>query len=289
MRTDVTVSDLRDAVEQYDIQRRIDEEGQKFVFAGQSADGPIAVKAIAVDSADAADDGVGTMEPVVDATASSLVDTRNVFAVPHDDRWLFVKVEEFVPGRTLRELLDERGPGLELGLLVATRLLKAARALAAVHTPHYDVKPRNVRITPDGRLYLVDVSAIRRLEAKGLTSESGADAIGPMSYSAPEQRDRPLSDWDARVDLFSIGATTVEAAAGVRPVDAPDFDSFSVARPSPSAELDGVDFEAFESVLSRLTASDPDDRFDGPRDALAALERAVGEDANHHLETATIE
>jgi serine/threonine-protein kinase len=132
-------------------------------------------------------------------------------------------VVEYVPGVTLGDRLAE-GPLPERE--IARLGVQLASGLAAAHSQgvvHCDLKPGNLRITPDGRLKILDFGIAKSLRVTresskyDVTTESGTGdqaMAGTLPYMAPEQlRSEPA---DARSDLYSAGAVLYEMATGQR-------------------------------------------------------------------------
>jgi serine/threonine-protein kinase len=132
-------------------------------------------------------------------------------------------VVEYVPGVTLGDRLAQ-GPLPEKE--VARLGVQLANGLAAAHSQgivHCDLKPGNLRITPDGRLKILDFGIAKSLRVTqetskhDVTTDSTTGDLGPagtLPYMAPEQlRFEPA---DARSDLYSAGAVLYEMATGQR-------------------------------------------------------------------------
>jgi serine/threonine-protein kinase len=122
---------------------------------------------------------------------------------------------EFVPGTTLRELLDRRGAiALAPGLQIAKQL---CRGLTAVHEAgiiHRDIKPQNIMVLPNGVVKVMDFGIAR---TAGETESSALDGqtVGTPFYMSPEQAmGREL---DARSDLYTVGVVLFELFTGQRP------------------------------------------------------------------------
>lgn len=129
-----------------------------------------------------------------------------------DASWL---VMEFVAGRTLRRVLDERGP--LIGELVRRIGQHAATGLGALHAigaVHRDVKPENLIVTTDFEVKLMDLDLARRADERLASEEHGA-FHGSVAYAAPEllrgQRATPASD------LYSLGVVLYEVVTGRHP------------------------------------------------------------------------
>ena len=128
-------------------------------------------------------------------------------------------VMEYVAGPEVTEHLAE-GPLPEAE--VARLGVQLAEGLAAAHAQgvvHRDLKPGNVRLTPDGRLKILDfglAKLVRPTEGRSLT-ESLTEAqalVGTLAYMAPEQVRGEAAD--ARSDLWAAGLVLYELATGKR-------------------------------------------------------------------------
>src|SRR5688500_2219408 len=127
-------------------------------------------------------------------------------------------VMQFVPGRTLREILNEKGAW---SFERADRVLRdVAGALAHAHERgivHRDVKPENIFIDErTGRALLSDFGVARSIESDSQLTATGT-AIGTPSYMSPEQIDG--TQLDGRSDLYSLGLVGWEMITGRRPWD----------------------------------------------------------------------
>jgi alpha-tubulin suppressor-like RCC1 family protein/tRNA A-37 threonylcarbamoyl transferase component Bud32 len=125
-------------------------------------------------------------------------------------------VMQFVPGRTLREILNEKGAW---SFERADRVLRdVAGALAHAHEcgiVHRDVKPENIFIDErTGRALLSDFGVARSIESDSQLTATGT-AIGTPSYMSPEQIDG--TELDGRSDLYSLGLVGWEMLTGRRP------------------------------------------------------------------------
>ncbi|WP_156056207.1 serine/threonine protein kinase [Streptosporangium roseum] len=119
-------------------------------------------------------------------------------------------VSEYVPGLSLRQLVDSEGP--RRGAALERLAISTATALSAIHRAgilHRDFKPANVLMGPEGPV-VIDFGIARALDSPGMTATGMA--MGTPSYLAPEQ----LSEGEvtAAADVFAWGVTMVFAATG---------------------------------------------------------------------------
>ncbi len=134
-------------------------------------------------------------------------------------------VMEMVPGQTLTDLMRS---GLLPPRLIVNLALQIADGLAAAHNKgivHRDLKPSNIKITPEGRIKLLDFGLAKSLLGTPWGEETRADPghhvtqegviLGTPAYMSPEQATgTPV---DKRTDIWSFGIILFEMTAGVLP------------------------------------------------------------------------
>ena len=127
---------------------------------------------------------------------------------------------EYVPGITLRAILDKKGAlALAPGLQIAKQL---CRGLTAVHEAgiiHRDIKPPNIMVLPNGVVKLMDFGIARATEGADPATQGG-QAVGTPCYMSPEQA--VGGELDARSDIYSVGVVLYELFAGTRPIGGSD-------------------------------------------------------------------
>lgn len=122
-------------------------------------------------------------------------------------------VMEYVPGKTIREVLRAHGPFTSAHALEIMKSVLAG--LAAAHDAgfvHRDIKPENVLITNDGLVKVTDFGLARVISGQPATTSTGAVLLGTMAYLSPEQvSQQPI---DQRSDVYSAGILLYEMVTG---------------------------------------------------------------------------
>jgi serine/threonine protein kinase len=178
-------------------------------------------------------------------------------------------VMEFVSGKNLEHLLAH-SPIPFASAAVWTADL--ASALAHAHRAgiiHGDVTPSNIRVTEDHQVKLVDFGV-----ARFASQVSGSDRVlGTPAYLSPEQIEGRKQD--ARSDLFSLGIVLYEMITGVRPFAGNSLGEICAqiltANPIPPSKLHPTLPAAFDRILARCLAKDPDNRYQSGNDLARAL------------------
>ncbi|HLQ54239.1 MAG TPA: protein kinase, partial [Streptosporangiaceae bacterium] len=202
-----------------------------------------------------------------EARSVARLSSPNVVAVYDqgaDGDILFLAME-YVPGRTLRELLTERG---RLGPREALDIIEGVlTGLSAAHASgiiHRDVKPENVLLTAGHAVKVADFG-LARAAAKAGRTQTGM-IIGTAAYLAPEQVSHRISD--ARTDVYASGVMLFELLTGVQPHTgatplAVAYKHVNEVVPAPSGITPGLP-PALDALVALATSRDPDLR---PADA----------------------
>ncbi|WCN79726.1 serine/threonine-protein kinase [Micromonospora sp. LH3U1] len=168
-------------------------------------------------------------------------------------------VMEYVPSRTLQDLVDGEGP---LAPARAARIgLAVLDALQAAHTAgvlHRDIKPQNVLMADDGRVMLTDFGLATFDGGDGAMTRPGM-VLGSPQYVAPERAAEGASTVAA--DLWSLGATLHAAVEGrspyARSTAMATLSALAAGPPDPAPHAGPL-----APVLAGLLRRDPRDRLD---------------------------
>ncbi len=179
-------------------------------------------------------------------------------------------VMELVQGRTLRELIRERG---RLSPAEAISIMEPVLgALSAAHRAglvHRDVKPENILLSDEGIVKVADFGLARAVESDAAATRTGL-MMGTVAYCAPEQISRGRAD--QRSDVYSAGVVLFELLTGAPPYKGESAMNIAYQHvhsrvPAPSSRVKGIPSEIDELVVN-ATDSDPSGR---PADAGAFL------------------
>ncbi|HMF42261.1 MAG TPA: serine/threonine-protein kinase, partial [Polyangia bacterium] len=183
--------------------------------------------------------------------------------LPFDKRRFYI-VTEYVEGRLLSEQMRAKGqlPESE-ALSIASQVCAAVAHVHDHGVVHYDVKPQNVILCPDGTIRLIDFGLAHAAVTARFALRGAPPPIASSNYAAPEQIRRARGR--KSVDIYAIGAMLYEMVTGQAPF--PGDDPFVVASartigdpPAPRTLNPRLSPEAEEIVL-RALRRDPAERY----------------------------
>jgi serine/threonine protein kinase len=154
----------------------------------------------------------------------------------------------------------------------AAEALEHAHALGMVHR---DVKPANLLVDGQGKLWVTDFGLARTANDAGLTMSG--DLLGTLRYMSPEQALARHGLVDHRTDVYSLGATLYELLTGRPAVDGQDRQEIlrriADEEPRPPRALDGAVPADLETIVLKALEKNPQDRYATAQDLADDLRR----------------
>ncbi len=168
---------------------------------------------------------------------------------------------EFVEGRDLSSILEERKLSPEEAVKILCQVCSALEAAHVEGVVHRDLKPQNVMLEASGRVVVMDFGLARSMEASGLT-QAGA-IMGTPAYMSPEQaKGLPA---DERSDIFSLGIILYRMLTGVVPFKAESALASLLLRtqgpPAPPMQLEPGIPQGLNDIVMKALATDPVNRY----------------------------
>ncbi|MEQ9033427.1 MAG: protein kinase, partial [Aggregatilineales bacterium] len=195
-----------------------------------------------------------------EATSAAQLNHPNIMAIfdmdEDDDRHFLVT--EYVDGVSLTQYVPS-SPELvvDLGVQIALALQYAHERQII----HRDIKPANIKVTPEGKVKIMDLGLALPREAKRVTATGMV--IGTPAYLSPEQAQG--LKLDHRTDIYSLGIVLYEMATGQLPFNADDIGALllqQVKQPPPPLRLIVADLPmALEAVILKSLEKNPSRRF----------------------------
>ena len=191
-------------------------------------------------------------------------------------------VEELIEGLSLDTMLMH-GPLAEKEIINLGSQLAEGLAAAHEHSViHRDLKPGNIRVTPDARLKILDFGLAMILHGEVISdavteslSETKA-CVGTLPYMAPEQL--LGGKLDARTDIWATGCILYEMATGRRPFlgSGPALTEAILHQPPPAlGKLNPKISAALGAVIRKCLDKDPQKRYISAREIAVDLRRTA--------------
>jgi serine/threonine-protein kinase len=171
--------------------------------------------------------------------------------------------EDHIEGDDLNQILRQQGVVPEdQALAWIDQVLEALEYLHGQNIIHQDLKPSNIRIDPEGKVFVVDIGLP---QAEDLGQE--APAVPPV-FSSPEQHVQEHTD--ARSNVYSIGALLYALLTGQAPPNAGDRAAGEAQLVPPRQLNPEISVQVAEAILRAMQTS-PADRFESAAELRAAL------------------
>lgn len=144
----------------------------------------------------------------------NIVNIYDVGVEDEGDNHIHYIVMEYIKGKTLKELIKEKGKiPTENALEYSCQIADALQHAHANHIFHRDIKPHNIMITDDNRVKVTDFGIARAATSSTVTTTS--NVLGSVHYFSPEQARGGYTD--DKSDIYSLGIVMYEMVTGKLP------------------------------------------------------------------------
>ncbi len=184
---------------------------------------------------------------------------------------------EFVQGKSLLELIQEKGP---LSITDAAEYVRqSALGLEHAHKAgliHRDIKPGNLLVTPTGVLKVLDLGLARFFDDNdhSLTVQHDEKVLGTADYISPEQA-IDSHKVDRRTDIYSLGCTLYFLLSGHPPFNSGSLAQRLVAhqtRPAPPITNDRPEVPVeLQAIMEKMMAKKAEDRYQTAQEVADAV------------------
>jgi class 3 adenylate cyclase len=264
------------AAGRYQVKRFLGEGGRKRVYLAHDTrlDRDVAFSLIKTEGLDASGLARARREAQAMGRLGSHPNIVTVHDIGDENRQPYI-IQEFMEGGSVQDIVDQapdhRLP-VDQCLQVASEVCQALQHAHDRGIIHRDVKPGNIWLTADGHARLGDFGLAVAIDLSRLT-QAGM-MVGTVAYMPPEQA--LGGKVDARSDLYGLGATLYEMACGRPPFSGHDpvaviSQHLNTPPVAPSFHNPSLP-PAFNDLILKLLAKNPQDRPSSANEVLAALQ-----------------
>ena len=209
-----------------------------------------------------------------------------IHSFEHSDGVHFLAME-LVEGETLAERVAKGPLPVEEALEVSRQIAEGLEAAHESGIIHRDLKPANVKITPEGKVKVLDFGLAKALEGETAAADishsptrtdemtSAGVILGTAGYMSPEQaRGQAV---DKRTDIWSFGCVLYEALTSRQVFGGETMTDIlgAIVHKEPDWDLVPAEASSLRRILARCLAKEPRQRYHHIADVRIALEESL--------------
>ncbi len=175
---------------------------------------------------------------------------------------------DYLPNGSVHDRM-QKGISAEEALRVAREVASALDHAHEKGYVHRDIKPENILFRADNSAVLSDFGVARSIAINSRMTQVGT-VVGTPHYMSPEQTKG--KQVDGRSDLYSLGIVLYEMLTGIVPYQGDEAVTIALKHLSAPIPKLPMQYLAYQKIIDKLLAKDPDQRFQRGRDLLFALE-----------------
>lgn len=186
-------------------------------------------------------------------------------------------IMEYLDGITFDQFIKSKGGKISVdeALSVVLPVLDGLKVLHSKNIFHRDINPKNIMITSDNRIKIIDFGTAKFCDE----TEQTRTNVVTGGYAPPEQY-QTKSEQGAFTDIYAVGATLYKAIVGETPVEAPERqENDELKRPSQLVASVPVNVDI---AIMKSLALKPAQRFQSAEDLIFAL--TVSDNKNDYPE-----
>ncbi len=201
----------------------------------------------------------------------------NMYDVGYDQGLHYI-IMEYVPGRTLKEIIKEKGRlPIREAVKIAIAIGEGLEQAHAMGIVHCDVKPHNILITDNGLIKVTDFGIARAINSSQ-TMMYATSVMGSAHYLSPEQASG--KGITVSTDIYSLGVVLYEMLTGRVPYQGDSPISVALKhvreRCTPPSKYNGNIPPRLEVIVMKALAKDLDKRFHSITEMIEELRLCSG-------------
>ena len=276
------------SLQDYDIQQAIYSSDRTVVYRGMLAKNtkPVILKFLNLQYPSLAD--LAQYKQEYEITRSLNIEgVVKAYELRKHQNSLVILLEDF-GGRSIKQLLSEKGFSLKEFLLIGISIAESLGEIHLANIIHKDINPSNIVYNSNTKqVKIIDFGISKVLSQEFPTICHPNQLQGTLAYVSPEQTGRMNRLIDYRTDLYSLGVSFYEMLTGQRPfqtTDAMELVHCHIAQnPVPPYILKGAENcpESLSKIVMKLMAKTAEDRYQNAWGLKADLEHCLSQLNSH--------